>query len=304
MIVGDTARRKGIDLHAYCAPGLVTQRRGDPVRMRQILLNLTNNAVKFTHEGSVTVRAVPVPGSPDQVAFLVIDSGIGIPEADQSRLFQPFSQLDESTTRNFGGTGLGLAIVRGLVDLLEGTLEMASEVGVGTVFQVTVPMPVGANQKTERNLASLIGARALIVDDNAVDRSVLAHTLHSWGLVVDQAESAEEALDRHVWARGAGEGYAVVLIEHRMEGVDGLQLARILRHQPPTVGAMIFLLSSAVNLSRLEARNAGLDSVLIKPVRTSYLLRRIVDAVARATSEPSEPCEPIDARQLTAKGTR
>jgi signal transduction histidine kinase/CheY-like chemotaxis protein len=287
MIVGDGARRKGIELVAYCEPGMVTQRRGDPVRMRQILLNLANNAVKFTSEGSVTVQAMPGPGGPEQVSFLVIDTGIGIPETEQARLFEPFSQLDESTTRNYGGTGLGLGIVRGLVELMGGEIEMASEEGVGTVFRVTLPLTVGANQRTEQGLAALVGLRALVVDGNAVNRSVLAHTMHSWGFLVDQAASAEEALHEHGWVGEHDQTYAVAIIERNLEGMDGLELARVLHQQESTSSTVILLLSSTMDLSRQAAREAGIESVLIRPVRTSYLLRRIVDAlVTQPAQEP------------------
>jgi signal transduction histidine kinase/CheY-like chemotaxis protein len=292
MLVGDSARRKGIDLFAYCEPGMVTSRRGDPVRLRQILLNLVNNAVKFTSEGSVTLRAMPVEGQPDLVSFLVIDTGIGIPEAEQARLFEPFSQLDETTTRNYGGTGLGLGIVRGLVDLQGGSIELASEVGEGTVFRVTLPLDVGA-QRTERGLAALVGLRALVVDGNAVNRSVLADTLQSWGFIVDQATSAEEALHEFAWTGSPDERYAVAIIEHKLDGMDGMELARILRHQEPTSSTVVLLLSSAVNLSRQEAHDAGIESVLIRPVRTTYLLRRIVDAlIARPAPEPVASNQP------------
>jgi CheY-like chemotaxis protein len=241
--------------------------------------------VKFTHEGSVTIEAMQVEGRPEDVSFLVVDTGIGIPEGEQARLFQPFSQLDESTTRVFGGTGLGLAIVAGLVEAQHGSIDIASEPGVGTAFRVTLPLPVGANQSTEEGLSALVGKRALVVDDNAVNRSVLAHTLHNWGFVVDQAESGQAALDRYAWTNTPDEPYAVVIIEHHMDGMDGLHLAQILRNQPPTADAITFLLSSAVNLSRQKAHDAGLESVLVKPVRTTYLLRRIVDALV-AQPEP------------------
>jgi len=302
MLVGDSARRKGIDLFAYCEPGMVTSRRGDPVRLRQILLNLVNNAVKFTSEGSVTLRAMPVDGQPDLVSFLVIDTGIGIPEAEQARLFEPFSQLDESTTRNYGGTGLG--IVRGLVDLQGGTIELASEVGEGTVFRVTLPLGVGA-QRTERGLAALVGLRALVVDGNAVNRSVLADTLQSWGFVVDQATSAEEALHEFAWTGSPDERYAVAIIEHKLEGMDGMELARILRHQEPTSSTVVLLLSSAVDLSRQEAHDAGIESVLIRPVRTTYLLRRIVDAlITRPAPEPVPSSQPRKGSQCTGYSSR
>jgi signal transduction histidine kinase/CheY-like chemotaxis protein len=279
MIVGDGARRKGIELYAYCQPGLDTVRRGDPVRLRQVLLNLAANAVKFTPQGSVTVRALAVAGEEDHVAFEVIDTGIGIPAAEQQRLFEPFSQLDETITRKFGGTGLGLAIVTDLVELQGGTLDLESEEGVGTTFRVTLPLPVGAQRPVERALDALVGLRALVVDGNAVNRSVLAHTLHSWGFVVDQAANAEEALDHYGWSGTPNRVYALALIEHQMEGMDGLQLAEVLRSQEPTARTVILLLTSAIDLSRQAAHDAGIQSVLIKPVRNTYLLRRIMDTL-------------------------
>lgn len=279
MITGDSARRKGIDLVAYCDPRLMTVRRGDPVRLRQILLNLTANAVKFTAEGSVTVRAVPGDGSADEVTFEVADTGIGIPAGDQARLFEPFSQLDESTTRKFGGTGLGLAIVSDLVRLHGGTLSLESEEGVGTTFRVTLPLAAGVQGPVERALGALVGLRALVVDGNAVNRSVLAHTLHTWGFIVDQASSAEEALDHHGWSGSPDEVYALALIEHQMEGMDGIELAEVLRSQEPTASTVILLLSSAAELSRQAAHDAGIQSVLIRPVRNTYLLRRIMDTL-------------------------
>ena len=287
MLVGDGARRKGIELFAYCEPGMATERRGDPVRLRQILLNLANNAVKFTHEGSVTIQAAPVAGAPEQVALLVVDTGIGIPEDEHERLFEPFSQLDETTTRHYGGTGLGLGIVRGLVDLQGGTIELCSEVGVGTVFRVTLPLPPSPTQRTERGLAALVGKRALVVDGNAVNRSVLAHSLHSWGFVVDQASSAEEALHEFAWTGSAAPTYAVAVIEYGLDGMDGIRLAEILRAQEATASTVMLLLTNAVDLSRQAAHEAGIDAVLIRPVRTTYLLRRIVDALIPHPPIPS-----------------
>jgi signal transduction histidine kinase/CheY-like chemotaxis protein len=279
MIVGDSARRKGIELYAYCEPGLFTVRRGDPVRLRQILLNLAANAVKFTPQGSVTVRAVPVPGTAEAVAFEVIDTGIGIPAGDQARLFEPFSQLDESITRKFGGTGLGLAIVTDLVELQHGSIALESEEGVGTTFRVTLPLATGTQLPVERALDALAGLRALVVDGNAVNRTVLAHTLHTWGFHVDQAANAEEALDHYGWSGSPGRVYALALIEHQMDGMDGIQLAEVLRSQAPTASTVILLLSSVVDLSRQAAHDAGIQSVLIKPVRNTYLLRRIMDTL-------------------------
>jgi len=279
VILGEGARRKGIELIVYCMPGLVTVRRGDPVRLRQILLNLAANAVKFTPTGTVTIRAMQVAGSRDRVALEVIDTGIGIPSTEQARLFEPFSQLDESTTRKFGGTGLGLGIVAKLVALHHGSIDLESEPGRGTTFRVVLPLAIGAEQKTSRALGALVGRRALVVDGNAVNRSVLAHTLHGWGFIVDQAASAEDALDQFGWSGKPDDVYALALIEHQMDGMDGIQLAEVLRLQAPTASTVILLLTSVHGMSRQAAHDAGIQSVLIKPVRNAYLLRRIMDSV-------------------------
>jgi two-component system sensor histidine kinase/response regulator len=289
LIVGDAARRKGLDLHAYCDPSLVTARRGDPMRLRQILLNLANNAVKFTAVGRVTISATAAAGPVDAVTFTVADTGIGIPPEEQTRLFEPFSQLDETTTRRYGGTGLGLGIVSGLVELQNGMLQVESEEGVGTVFEVTIPLPSNALHPTEAGLAALTGLRALVVDGNAVSRSFLAYTLHTWGFVVDQATTAHEALDQHTWTHGDQPPYAVVILDYRFEEMNGIQLATLLRRQPATAAAVMFLLGGSADLSRQAAHDARIESVLHKPVRTTYLLRRITDALVHRPSIDQPP---------------
>ena len=133
-----------------------------------------------------------------------------------------------------------------------------------------------------------MGLRALLVDPNAVNRSVIAHSLQSWGFVVDQAASADEALHKYSWSNVGGPGYALVVLEHRLDDMNGVELARLLRVQESTASSVILLLSSAVNLSRQEAQEAGIASVLVKPVRNSYLLRRIVDSlITTPTPRPS-----------------
>jgi signal transduction histidine kinase/CheY-like chemotaxis protein len=279
VIIGDGARRKGVEVYAYCDPELVTVRRGDPMRLRQILLNLGANAVKFTQRGSVTLRAVPAAGGGEAVVFEVIDTGIGIPAGEQDRLFEPFSQLDETITRKFGGTGLGLAIVTDLVEIQGGSIDLESEEGVGTTFRVTLPLALGTQRPVERALDGLAGLRALVVDGNAVNRTVLAHTLHSWGFIVDQAATAQEALDQFGWSGSPQDAYALALIEHQMDEMDGIQLAAVLRRQERTASTVILLLTSVADLSRQDAHDAGIQSVLIKPVRNTYLLRRIMDTL-------------------------
>ena len=261
------------------------------MRLRQILLNLANNAVKFTTEGRVTIAAAATPGRADAVTFTVADTGIGIPVEEQARLFEPFSQLDESTTRLHGGTGLGLGIVAGLVELQDGTLRVESEEGVGTVFAVTIPLPIGDLRRTEAGLAALAGLRALVVDGNAVSRAFLAYTLHTWGFVVDQATTAHEALDQHTWTEADEPPYAVVIVDQRFDEMTGIQLATLLRRQPATAAAVMFLLGSTADLSRQAAHDARIESVLLKPIRTTYLLRGITDALVHRpnTDQPLHP---------------
>jgi len=296
-ILGDGARRQGIQLYVYCEPGLVTTRRGDPMRLRQIILNLGANAVKFTPSGSVTIRAHGVRDEPDLVVFEVTDTGIGIPAGEVERLFQPFSQLDATITRRYGGTGLGLAIVTQLVELLGARIEVESEEGVGTSIIVTVPLTPRTPRTVEQALGALSGLRALVVDGNAVNRTVLAHVLHGWGFRVDQAATADEALDQ---CGLAAEPYALALVDHQLEGADGLDLAAALRSQRRMDGTVILLQTSIPDLDRQEAHDAGVQSVLVKPIRNAYLLRRIVDLlrVDDPTARPTRAGLPAAPREL------
>jgi len=278
-IVGDAARRKNLELVAYCEPSLATNRRGDPVRLRQILLNLASNAIKFTASGQVVIRAMGCPDRPDDVCFEVADSGIGIAPADQERLFEPFSQADASTTRKFGGTGLGLAIVRRLTELQGGTVTLHSEPNVGTTFQVTVPLPCTTTHPAVAALDSLAGLAALVVDDNAVSRLVLTQTLQNWGFVVDQAATPAEAIDRFARADTSCCGYALALLDYVMPEMNGVELAAALRRLHPGRTTTLILVSSAPDVSHKAAAEAGIVTVLTKPVRNAELLGRILKTV-------------------------
>lgn len=289
MIVADGGHKKGLQVIAYCDPAVDAHRKGDPLRLRQILLNLASNAVKFTEKGTVVIRAVPAGSDPDTVAFEVVDTGVGIAEEARTRLFQPFSQADDTITRHYGGTGLGLAIVKNLVDLQGGTITVDSELGVGTCFRITLPLPKSMQPKVEAGLDALVGLRALVVDNNAVTRTVLAHTLHTWGFVVDQAESAEDALELYARTRGS---YALAVLEYQLDGMDGVRLGEVLRAQDPAASTVMMLLSSDPNVSRRAAHDAGIKSVLVKPVRNTYLLRRIVDTIV---TEPTAAMAPAPA---------
>ena len=286
-VLADAARRKNLELVAYCEPGLAPRRRGDPVRLRQVLLNLASNAIKFTTDGQVIIRALPSAERPDEVCFEVADTGIGIPPADHDRLFEAFSQADASTTRKFGGTGLGLTIVRRLTELQGGTITLESQENIGTTFRVTVPLPEVSHPAAEDALDSWDGLTALVVDDNAVSRLVLAHSLRNWGFVVDEAASPADGLDLFARARSSGPGYALALLDYLMPEMNGIELAQALGRQHPGSATTLVLISSAPDVSHAEAREAGIAAVIVRPLRNADLLGRIMSAlVPQAQPEP------------------
>ncbi|MDN4160210.1 hybrid sensor histidine kinase/response regulator [Nocardioides abyssi] len=294
-LVAGQARERGLELLAYCSPDLPTALRGDPARLRQVLLNLVGNAVKFTHEGEVVVSAHLDGRTEDEVLvrFEVRDTGIGLTEEQRDRVFEPFSQADSSTTRQYGGTGLGLAICRRLVDAMGGTLGVTSEPGVGSTFWFRVPMAlahdapaVTATGAGRRDV--LAGRRVLVVDDNATNRLVLEGQLGAWGMEVTLADGAEAAL---AFLDG-GLRPALVLLDLCMPGTDGLELARRITaggEAPPMV-----LLTSEPEVDLGDTAAAGIGAILTKPL---HMARLRAVACERLTA-------PLGARPAAPHGAR
>ena len=303
-LIGETAQAKGLELLAYCSPELPATLRGDPGRIRQVLLNLAGNAVKFTAAGEVVVRASVDEASPDGVVvrFDVTDTGIGVAEEQREGLFEAFSQADSSTTRRFGGTGLGLAISRRLVDAMGGDLAVESELGVGSTFWFTVPLAVGQDPSAPapRTPSPLAGLRVLVVDDNATNRAILHDQLHHWGMVVDVVDGAGAALARLRDGAGSGRRYDLAVLDLCMPDVDGLALAREVAADTALRGTSLVLMTSGPSVSEAEARAASIDAALTKPVlmsRLSATLERVVSA--RVTEQPVT----AEAAPAVAKGT-
>ena len=274
------ARQQRIMLHSFVAvdvPPLVT---GDIGRLRQVLLNLLSNAVKFTSQGEVVVRAAVESQTPEQVClrFTVSDTGIGIAESAQRRLFLPFTQADGSTMRKYGGTGLGLAISKRLVDLMGGEIGVESRVGKGSTFWFTVPLPraAGSTSVLTEDLAQRVrGCRVLVVDDTATSRDIIERYLQAWGMHSDGASSAAEA--RELLRRAAGkDAVAVALIARTLPDMDGLDLARAVRAAGSQ--AQLILLSGD-EAERREGESAGFVASVVKPVKQSQLLNVIVTAL-------------------------
>ncbi|WP_404382643.1 response regulator [Knoellia locipacati] len=298
------AAGKDIELIAFAEPGIPTPLHGDPRRIRQALLNLAGNALKFTHDGQVVITAFAVP-SPDPLStllrFEVQDTGIGISTEDQARLFQPFSQADASTTRRFGGTGLGLAISKRLVELMGGDFGLVSEVGAGSTFWFTVPLsaPAGGQAEPQPHPGALSGRRVLVVDDNQTNRLVVSAQVAGWGLRADVAATAAAALQMMREAAAEDDPYWAVLLDMRMPDVDGLGLARQIAADPTLAGTLKVMLSSVGLL--LDTTTAPLlDAHLTKPVRASELFAALMRL---ALPDTSTPAPTVRAASPGTKGT-
>ncbi|HVW02215.1 MAG TPA: response regulator [Planctomycetaceae bacterium] len=288
------AYEKGLEMACDVAPEVPDQLVGDPARLRQILVNLIGNAIKFTEQGEVTVRIeVELQSEKDlQLRFAVIDSGVGISPDDQKRIFAPFTQGDASTTRQHSGTGLGLAITQQLVGLMGGRIAVTSQLGHGSTFAFTARFHIDRDSTQKipvgGKLLSLAGTAVLIVDDNATSRRVVKALLEKWGMRVDVASDGLAALERIFSAYASGHPYPVVIFDALMPNIDGFSLAERIRHEPQLAGAVILMLSSA-DRRTFAARCAELNvaAYLEKPVAE----RDLLSAVSTALNIPFEAPE-------------
>lgn len=291
-IMSIRAAEKGLEL--VCAPSIDLPARisVDEDRLRQILINLVGNAVKFTARGSVTLRAtsVPDPNHPGAHRFRVsiADTGIGIPADRMDQLFKPFSQTDASMARQYGGTGLGLAICRRLVEAMGGSIGVTSEPGKGSTFWFEIVAPV-VQERPDHGMPAGGARRILVVDDCPLFREWLASRLRSWQMVVDTAEDGQTAVQR-LAARSSGAArYDLVMLDHQMPGVDGLEAASLLRSMPGVSAIPRVLMSSTVSLDSAGVRAAGFAGFLVKPVSQSSLLEllgNVLGVQAIVTSKP------------------
>src|SRR5208282_4405554 len=274
-LFAEKAHRKGIELMLAYSREVSTTISGDPTRLRQVLNNLIVNALKFTEAGEVILRVSRQAETPDEVIirFEVRDTGIGIPLAVQAGLFNPFSQADASTTRKYGGTGLGLTISKKLVEGMNGKIEIESEPGKGSTFYFTARFGRPATPSARQSNGSrLEGRRALVVDDNATNRAVVADTLQSWDDGGETAANGYEALAAMRRHAAEDRPYQVAIVDAEMPGLDGPALARAIRSDPALAKTRLLLMSpvgkSATSAAR---RRKDFDGWLTKPVRPSHL---------------------------------
>jgi two-component system, sensor histidine kinase and response regulator len=274
---------KGIELALDVPPDLPIRVRGDPGRLRQILMNLVGNAVKFTEHGEIILRVSLINRENDKARFRfeVADTGIGIAAEHQANLFQSFSQADTSTTRRYGGTGLGLAICRELVNLMGGMIGVNSVPGKGSTFWFEIPLTLeGDRRKEHAQPSGLHGLRALIVDDNKTNRDILTTQLSAWGLRPAAVDSAHAALSVLADAAGAGDPFRLGILDLHMPHKDGLMLAREIQADMSLSGLAVIMLTSGESENTLrEATAAGIKQCARKPVRPSDLYECIVDVL-------------------------
>jgi PAS domain S-box-containing protein len=295
-LFAEPAQRKGLELGCLLHAEVPTALRGDPGRLRQILVNLTGNALKFTQQGEAMIHVTRGEETTDRalIEFAVTDTGIGIAPEAQALLFKPFSQVDTSTTRKFGGTGLGLAICKQLVEQMGGQIGVESVPGQGSTFRFTVwltKQPAQAHA-TPLPRGSLQGRRLCIVDDNATNRRILEQYAFQWGLQSATASDGYQALALLKDAATRGEPFDLAILDLQMPRMDGLELGHAITADPVLAATRLVLLTSIGLRGQAEkAKQAGIAAYLTKPVHRAQLydcLSLIVDLPARSATAPLE----------------
>jgi signal transduction histidine kinase/CheY-like chemotaxis protein/HPt (histidine-containing phosphotransfer) domain-containing protein len=291
------AEQKHLELVAHVLPDVPSAAVGDPGRLRQVLVNLVGNAIKFTERGQVLVQ-VEVESRTDDAAVLhyfVSDSGIGVPDDKQRAIFEPFQQADGSTTRRFGGTGLGLAISSTLVDLMDGRIWLDSAPHEGSTFHFTVRLGL-TEARPEPPAVNLTDLPVLVVDDNSVNRRVLHDLLRRWRMRPTVVDSGAAAMDALVEASEQGRPFALVLLDANMPGMDGFEVARRIRDEAK-LGATIMMLSSSGQFDESrKCREVGIATHLTKPVEQ----RELLAAIARVLAQEPGQRAPLPSAMLPA----
>ena len=318
------AHQKHLDMNCQLAKDLPFAVRGDPERLRQVLINLMGNAIKFTDAGEINLR-VACRGK--KIRFAVQDTGIGMSAEVQERLFESFMQADVSTTRQYGGTGLGLAISSQLVQLMGGDIQATSEEGEGSEFFFEVELPIIEGRKRESNrtqqlLDRLPDTRVLVIDDNVTNCEILNSQLNHWGMDVSICRESTTAVERLLVANRLGQPFDLILLDFCMPVMDGRDVANAIREQSELAGVPIILLSSNYDLlSGSELEEAGIQVSMTKPARQSRLLDSIMNVlhdstetsatdspetgalVQPATPEPTSEADSVAAVQQPAVAT-
>jgi signal transduction histidine kinase/CheY-like chemotaxis protein/HPt (histidine-containing phosphotransfer) domain-containing protein len=313
--LGLRAHRRGLELACHVAPDVPDALVGDPVRLRQVVVNLVSNAIKFTDTGEVVVRVARAkeaseggngqPPSSVRLHFSVSDTGIGIPPQKVKMIFDPFTQADGSTTRKYGGTGLGLTISSRLVSMMGGRLWVESEVGKGSTFHFTARFGLAKGQVSPAaqpdSAEELHDLPVLVVDDNATNRCILEEMLRNWHMRPTAASDGPAALATLQQAAAAGKPYPLVLLDAWMPDVDGFELAQQIARSPELAGSRLIILASADQRADLNrCRDLGLAAYLTKPVKQSELFDTILTALHPARANGKAVTQHVPQSRLPA----
>jgi two-component system, sensor histidine kinase and response regulator len=289
-LLAERAHSKGLELACSIPSSLVTQVRGDSLRLGQILTNLVGNAIKFTKQGAVVIRVASIEETRKSVTmrFEVSDTGVGISPEAQSRIFDEFSQADGSTTRKHGGSGLGLAISKQLVEMMGGNIHVESALGAGSTFWFTSTFEKQEEQAVEdaatAPMGMLTGVRALILESSAANRGILQSQMSNWGMSNRVASSPDQAVDLLSQASARGAPYDIAIIDLGLPGMDALELARTIRARPEIAKVRLVMLTRR-QVDIKNARDAGIDACLSKPVRQTMLYECLVNVMAGQQQE-------------------
>jgi signal transduction histidine kinase/DNA-binding response OmpR family regulator len=286
------ADKKGLELAWIAAPEVPAVLLGDPNRLRQVLTNLVGNAVKFTEAGEVvvTITVDAVEGTRSTLRFAVRDTGIGIEQRNQQRVFQAFEQEDTSTTRHYGGTGLGLAISRRMVEAMGGHIWIESAPGAGTTVFFTAVFDEAPQQpETEPRTSfdDIRGVTTLVIDDNATNRRILTEMTRRWGMRSNGSASGAEGLAELLGAAERGEPYRLILLDETMPGMCGLEVVKRIKANPLLKGVVIMMLSSSDQVATAaRCRSLGVKTYLVKPIRSTELLTSIRAGLGILAAQP------------------
>ncbi|MBI3229634.1 MAG: response regulator [Burkholderiales bacterium] len=289
-IMSINARDKDLELAIGVEPSVPLNLIGDALRLRQSLVNLVANAIKFTERGevSVLIEKIEQIGNSCVLRFTVRDTGIGISKEQQNRLFLPFSQADATTTRRYGGTGIGLSICKHLIEMMDGSIDMRSEPGQGSEFCITLPLQISDAEDKGRQSARL---NILLLDDNQCSREYLQKTIRTWGCQVDSVATSREFLEKIRAKQILGQQYDVALVDWQMPDVDGLSTIEAMRQQFPHLHLPVMVMVNAFAQSQLkrQAQAQLAAAVLIKPVTGSSLFNALHEVLSEKADFDNRP---------------
>ncbi|MCX5873911.1 MAG: response regulator, partial [Deltaproteobacteria bacterium] len=293
MAIG--ADNKGLEL-LYSIPSNIPDAViGDPGRIRQILVNLVGNAIKFTAEGEVAISAKLEVETNEEICihFSIADTGIGILLEKQEKIFNAFEQADGSTTKEYGGTGLGPAITARMVEMMKGRIWVQSEMGKGSVFHFMVRLSLSAEPVSKSiplDVSILKGVNVLVVDDNATNRRILEESLRAWGMKTTSVDGGKAALEEMKKGESTGSPFAIVLVDYMMPGMDGFELAIKIKADPSIANStMIMLTSAGQRGDAARCLELGISAYLLKPINQQQLLETICGSLQKNAVTKTKP---------------